>query len=115
MHIPPMDISDVDYDAFLSNGKKEMGILARPGEKIRLHFINSATATYFSLHFSGGPVEIFSTDGKDVTPVKVDRFLMAMAETYDLIVTVPKKGSYEFRATANEFYDIDDSASLVTI
>jgi CopA family copper-resistance protein len=102
MRMPPMDISDVAYDAFLANGKKEIEILARPGEKVRLRFINSATASYFYLQFAGGPVEIVSTDGKDVTPVKVDRFLMAIAETYDLIVTVPEKGSYELRATAQD-------------
>ena len=85
-----------------ANGKKEIEILARPGEKVRLRFINSATASYFYLQFAGGPVEIVSTDGKDVTPVKVDRFLMAIAETYDLIVTVPEKGSYELRATAQD-------------
>ncbi len=100
--MPPMDISDVAYDAFLANGKKEMEIPAKPGEKVRLRFINSATASYFYLQFAGGPVEIVSTDGKDVKPLKIDRFLMAIAETYDLIVTVPEKGSYEFRATAQD-------------
>jgi FtsP/CotA-like multicopper oxidase with cupredoxin domain len=102
MRMPPMDISDIAYDAFLANGKKEMHIPAKPGEKVRLRFINSATASYFYLQFSGGPVEIISTDGKDVQPVEVDHFLMAIAETYDLIVTVPGKGSYEFRATAQD-------------
>ena len=102
MRMPPMDISDVAYDAFLVNGKKEMEIPAKSGEKVRLRFINSATASYFYLQFAGGPVEIVSADGKDVQPVKVDRLLMAIAETYDLIVTVPKNGSYEFRATAQD-------------
>ncbi len=102
MSMPPMDISDVAYDAFLANGKREIEIPAKPGEKVRLRFINSATASYFYLQFAGGPVEIVSTDGKDVKPVKVDRFLMAIAETYDLIVSVPEKGSYEFRATAQD-------------
>jgi len=102
MRMPPMDISDVAYDAFLANGKKEMEIPAKPGEKLRLRFINSATASYFYLQFAGGPVEIIASDGKDVEPVKVDRFLMAIAETYDLLVAVPKEGSYELRATAQD-------------
>ena len=102
MRMPPMDVSDIAYDAFLANGKVEMTLPAKPGEKIRLRFINSATATYFYLQFAGGPVQIISSDGKDVQPVKVDRFLMAIAETYDLIVTVPENGSYEFRATAQD-------------
>ena len=102
MRMPPMDVSDVAYDAFLANGKKETTIPAKPGEKVRLRFINSATATYFHLQFAGGPVQIVSADGIDVEPVNVDRFLMAIAETYDLIVTVPENGSYEFRATAQD-------------
>ncbi|MEK9629697.1 MAG: multicopper oxidase domain-containing protein [Nitrospinota bacterium] len=102
MRMPPMDISDVAYDAFLANGKREIKIPANPGEKVRLRFINSATATYFYLQFAGGPVQIISTDGKDVKPVKVDRFLMAIAETYDLLVTIPKEGFHELRATAQD-------------
>jgi FtsP/CotA-like multicopper oxidase with cupredoxin domain len=102
MRMPPMDISDVAYDAFLANGRIETNLTAEPGEKVRLRFINAATATYFNVQFSGGPIQIVAADGKDVQPVKSDRFLMAIAETYDLIVTVPDKGSYEFRATAQD-------------
>ncbi len=100
--MPPMDISDVAYDRFLTNGKPETSIPALPGEKVRLRFINASTATYFYLQFSGGPVQIVAADGKDVEPIDQDRFLMAIAETYDLIVTVPENGSYEFRATAQD-------------
>ncbi len=102
MRMPPMDISDVAYDAFFSNGRKEITIPAKPGEKVRLRFINASTATYFNMRFSGGPVEIISSDGIDVQPVKVNNFLMTVAETYDLIVTVPENGSHEFRATAQD-------------
>ncbi|MGV7220248.1 MAG: multicopper oxidase domain-containing protein [Nitrospinales bacterium] len=100
--MPPMDISDVAYDRCLANGKPEMIIPALPGEKVRLRFINAATATYYSLQFAGGPVQIIAADGKDVQPVEMDSFLMAIAETYDLLVAVPKGGAYEFRATAQD-------------
>jgi CopA family copper-resistance protein len=102
MRMPPMDISDIAYDAFLANGKIETQIPAKAGERVRLRFINSATATYFYLQFAGGPVQIISADGIDVQPVNVDRLLMTIAETYDLIVTVPENGSYELRATAQD-------------
>ena len=69
---------------------------------MRLRFINAATATYFYLQFAGGPVQIVAADGKDVQPVDLDRFLMAIAETYDLLVTVPRDGAYELRATAQD-------------
>ncbi len=102
MRMPPMDISDVAYDAFLANGKTETILPAEPGEKIRLRFINAATATYFHLQFAGGPIQIISADGMDVQPISTDHFLMAIAETYDLVVTVPPGGSYELRATAQD-------------
>ena len=100
--MPPMDTSDVAYDRFLSNGQPETMIPALPGEKVRLRFINAATATYYYLQFAGGPVQIVAADGKDVQPVDLDRFLMAIAETYDLLITVPKDGAYELRATAQD-------------
>jgi FtsP/CotA-like multicopper oxidase with cupredoxin domain len=102
MRMPPMDISDVAYDRFLANGEPETSISALPGEKVRLRFINASTATYFYLQYAGGPVQIIAADGKEVQPVGLDRFLMAIAETYDLIITVPENGSYEFRATAQD-------------
>jgi FtsP/CotA-like multicopper oxidase with cupredoxin domain len=102
MRMPPMDTSDVAYDAFLANGKTATNLPAEPGEKVRLRFINASTATYYFMQFAGGPVQIISADGQDVQPVKQDRFLMAIAETYDLLITVPDKGSYEFRATAQD-------------
>jgi FtsP/CotA-like multicopper oxidase with cupredoxin domain len=102
MRMPPMDTSDVAYDAYLANGKPETHIQANPGEKVRLRFINASTATYFFMQFSGGPVEIVSADGQDVQPIQLNRFLMAIAETYDLIITVPENGAYEFRATAQD-------------
>ena len=102
MRMPPMDVSDIAYDAFLANGKVEMTAPANPGEKVRLRFINASTATYFYMQFAGGLIQIVSSDGKDIQPVSVDRFLMTIAETYDLIITVPEKGSYEFRATAQD-------------
>ncbi len=100
--MPPMDLSDVGYDAFLINGRRGVQLGGRPGERIRLRVINAAAATYFFLHSSAGPMTIVAADGPPVQPVKVDRFLMGIAETYDLIVTVPPSGQYEFRATAQD-------------
>jgi hypothetical protein len=62
--------------------------------------INAGAATYFYLNSSTGPMTIVAADGPPVQPVKVDRLLMAIAETYDVIVTLPAIGQYELRATA---------------
>ena len=41
-------------------------------------------------------------DGLGVEPFEVDRLLIGVAETYDVIVRVPADGSYELRATAHD-------------
>jgi FtsP/CotA-like multicopper oxidase with cupredoxin domain len=88
----PMDVSDVGYHAFLANGQRQTRIEGRPGERVRLRIINAAAATYFFLHSSTGPMTIVASDGPPVQPVTVDRFLMAIAETYDVIITIPPQG-----------------------
>lgn len=100
--MPPMDISDVAYDVFLANGKPEYFINASTGDKIKLRFVNAAAASYFNLQFAGGDMQIIAADGMKVKPVAINQFLMALAETYDVIVTVPDEGRYELRATAQD-------------
>ena len=100
--MPPMDVSDVAYDAFLINGQRTSHLKAKPGERIRLRVINAGAATYFYLKWAAGPMTIVAADGPSVEPVKVERLFMAIAETYDLIVTVPPRGAWEFRATAQD-------------
>ena len=98
----PMDVSDVAYDAFLINGRQSTEIEGRPGEKVRLRLINAAAASYFYVTSSTGPMTIVAADGPPVQPVKVDRLFMAIAETYDVIITIPKSGRWELRATAQD-------------
>ena len=100
--MPPMDIADVAYDRFLANGKPESSLVALPGETIRLRIIDGSATTYFHLEFSGGPMQIISADGLDIEPVEVKRFLIGVAETYDVLVQIPTSGAYEFRATAHD-------------
>jgi FtsP/CotA-like multicopper oxidase with cupredoxin domain len=98
----PMDISDVGYHGFLINGLRQTRIEGKPGERVRLRIVNASAATYFYLHSSAGPMTIVAADGPAVRPVKVDRFLMAIAETYDVIITIPASGEYELRATTQD-------------
>lgn len=103
MRMPAMDLSDVAYDAFITNGKPEDTLTAKPGETVRLRIINAAAASYFHLNYAGGPFTIVAADGQKVEPLKMDEPLMiAIAETYDVVVKVPAQGAYEFRATAQD-------------
>lgn len=102
MRMPPMDLSDIAYDRFLINGSPTASIPAQPGETVRLRLINASAMTYYFIEFAGGPVRIIGADGMDVQPVSHGRFLMAIAETYDIQVKAPKGGAYELRATSQD-------------
>jgi FtsP/CotA-like multicopper oxidase with cupredoxin domain len=114
-----MDVSDVAYDRFLANGRQEIEWPSahpgkfgqpdepgqpplQPGEKIRLRIINGAASTYFWLQYAGSKLTVVASDGKDVTPVEVDRMIIGGSETYDVVVTVPENHRYELRATAED-------------
>lgn len=102
--MPAMDVSDIYYDKFLINGLQESGLPeVKPGEKVRLRIINGGASSYFWLQYAGGKMKIVAADGLDVEPIEVDRLMIAIAETYDVEVTVPKEGmAYELRATSND-------------
>ena len=103
MRMPGIDISDVYYDAFLINGKKEIQYPElRAGERVRVRVINAAASTYFWTTIGDPTAKLVSSDGVDVVPVKASKILHAVAETYDYIVTIPKNGSIEFRASAQD-------------
>lgn len=96
------DIADIYYPAFLANGKKLAEYPEfKPGEKVRLRFINASASTYYWMDFGAGNATIVSSDGVDVTPVNKSRFLFGIAETYDVIVTIPN-GTLEVTATAQD-------------
>lgn len=98
-----MDVSDVYYDALLTNGKTtELKPLYKAGEKIRLRIINGSSSTYFWLGYAGGKMSVIANDGAAVEPVEVDRLIVGVSETYDVMVTIPESGSYELRATAED-------------
>jgi FtsP/CotA-like multicopper oxidase with cupredoxin domain len=99
----PMDVSDVAYDRFLVNGRREDTLPAvNAGDTVRLRVINGSSSTYFWLRYAGGKMRVIASDGKDVDPVPVDRMIVGVSETYDLLVTAPDSGSYELQATAED-------------
>ncbi len=98
-----MDLSDVGYDAFLINGRRDSQLLtAEPGERIRLRIINAGASSYFYISLAGLPMTVISADGVNVQPVRAKELLLGMAETYDVLFTVPERKNYELRATAQD-------------
>lgn len=105
-----MDVSDVYYDNFLINGKNQNEQPQfKAGDKVRLRIANAGASDYFWLSYSGGKITVVASDGNDVEPVEVDRLIIAVSETYDVIVTIPDNMSYEFLITPE---DRTKSASL---
>ncbi|KQB98775.1 multicopper oxidase domain-containing protein [Pedobacter sp. Hv1] len=105
-----MDVSDVYYDRFLINGKEQFtATTLKAGDKVRLRIANAGASTYFWLNYAGGKITVVANDGNDVEPIEVDRLIIAVSETYDVIVTVPENKSYEFLVTPE---DRTKSASL---
>jgi CopA family copper-resistance protein len=98
-----MDVSDIYYDKLLSNGLPELSLPeAKPGKPVKLRIINGGASTYFWLRYAGGKIKIVAADGQDVVPIEVDRMLVAVSETYDIVLTVPEHGAAELQATAED-------------
>ncbi len=91
MRMDPTDISDVTgaIYTYLINGhgpEENWTGLFRPGERVRLRFINAAAMTVFQVRIPGLRMTVVSADGENVRPVSVDEFQISVAETYDVIV-----------------------------
>ncbi len=105
-----MDVSDVYYDNFLINGQNQhTQPQFKAGDKVRLRIANGGASDYYWLTYAGGKITVVASDGNDVEPVEVDRLIIAVSETYDVVVTIPENKSYEFLVTPE---DRTKSASL---
>lgn len=91
MKMNPTDLADVSgatYTYLLNGQAPNMNWtgLFRPGEKLRLRFINGSAMTYFDIRIPGLKMTVVASDGLYVNPVEVDELRIAVAETYDAIV-----------------------------
>ncbi|MDH2434025.1 copper resistance system multicopper oxidase [Pokkaliibacter sp. MBI-7] len=98
MRMMDSDISDVSSGyTYLINGKsaaENWTALFKPGERVRLRFINGSAMSYFDVRIPGLKMTVVQADGNNVQPVSVDEFRMAVAETYDVIVEPQDNRAY---------------------
>ena len=104
MRMSPRDIADVTGHTYtyLMNGlhpEANWTGLFRPGERVRLRFINGSSMSYFNVRLPGLAMTVVQADGQNVAPVEVDELQIAVAETYDVIVR-PERGAYTLFAEA---------------
>jgi len=99
MRMDPTDLADVTGVTlhYLINGLSPTSNwtgLFRPGERVRLRFINAGASTYFDVRIPGLKLTIVEADGQYVQPVEVDEFRIAPAETFDVLVEPQEDKSY---------------------
>jgi CopA family copper-resistance protein len=99
MRMDPSDIADLTATNFtyLLNGRPAATPWTgtfRPGERVRLRFINAAATTHFDVRIPGLKMTVVQADGQHVKPVEVEEFRMGVAETYDVIVEPTEDRAY---------------------
>jgi multicopper oxidase len=84
------DAGDIAYPYYLINGRipaSPITFNAKPGQRIRIRFINTGSDTTFRVALAGHSMTVTHTDGYPVVPTQVDALLIGMAERYDVVVT----------------------------
>jgi CopA family copper-resistance protein len=107
MRMDPTDVADVNGSTytFLVNGhgpRDNWTALFNPGERVRLRIINASAMTIFNVRIPGLRMTVVQADGLNVVPTEIDEFQIAVAETYDVIVTPVEDRAYTFVAEAND-------------
>lgn len=91
MRMSPTDLADLSAETFtfLMNGHTPNGNwtgIFKPGQSIRLRFINGSSNTFFDVRIPGLKLTVVAADGQDLEPVSVDEFRFGPGETYDVVV-----------------------------
>jgi CopA family copper-resistance protein len=105
MRMSSRDLADVTgYTyTYLVNGQPPGGNwtgLFVPGERVRLRFINGSAMTHFDVRIPGLKMTVVAADGRNVHPVTVDEFRIAVAETFDVIVEPSGQDAFTIFAQA---------------
>lgn len=107
MRMSPTDILDVSGATYtyLLNGygpEANWTALFKPGERVRLRFINGSSMSIFDVSIPHLPLTVVQADGNDIVPVTVDQFRISVAETYDVIVTPKEARAFTIFAQAED-------------
>lgn len=97
------DVTGVTY-TYLMNGLPPSGnwtALFRPGEAVRLRFIDAGAMTVFDVRIPGLRMTVVQADGQNVQPVGVDELRIAPGQTYDVIVR-PEARAYTIFAETSD-------------
>ncbi len=107
MRMDPTDIADVTGATYtyLINGHGPLDNwtgLFKPGERVRLRFVNASAMSIFYVRIPGLPMTVVQADGLNVQPVETDEFQIGTAETYDVIIQPKAHQAYTLMAESND-------------
>ena len=91
MGSPLGDAGDIDYPHYLINGRIPAApttFTGKPGQRIRIRFINAGSDTIFRVALGGHVMTITHADGYPTVPTQARSFYIAMGERYDVTVTL---------------------------
>lgn len=80
---------DVDYPHYLINGRtpaRPHTFTGRPGQRIRIRFVNAGSDTAFRVAVGGHRMTVSHCDGFPVMPMSTDALLIGMGERVDVTV-----------------------------
>lgn len=106
MRMDPTDISDLTGATYrflmngLAAGDNWTGLF-RPGEAVRLRFIDAGAMTVFDVRIPDLKMTVVQVHGQNVKPVEVEELRIAPGETYDVIVR-PENRAYTVFAEASD-------------
>ena len=107
MRMSPIDLSDITGATYtyLINGQPPEAnwtALFKPGERVRLRFINAGAGSHFDVRIPGLEMTVVQVSGQHVQPVTTDEFRIGIAETYDVIVTPSADLAYTIFAESSD-------------
>ena len=93
----PMDLNDVDYDAFLANDRTLRDpwiVKVEKRGRVRLRLINGAASSAFWIDLGELAGTLIAVDGNSVYPINGSRFPMTIAQRMDILVEIPSNGTF---------------------
>nr|WP_305882891.1 multicopper oxidase family protein [Halobellus rarus] len=91
------------YEGLLINGRLPEDpprFEVAEGERVRLRFVNAASATVFGVRIAGHEMTVTHADGRPVEPVDVDSFVFGAGERYDVVIEATNPGTWALQADA---------------
>lgn len=93
---------DISYPHYLLNGRvaaSPVTLSGRPGQRVRVRFINAGSDTAFRVALGGHQMTVTHCDGYPVQPAVADALLIGMGERFDVLVTLAH-GAFPLVASA---------------